>query len=128
MIVAEPTLRQQYQAARAQHDELESLLYQWKLWMQTGGKQDFKVKSRSVGQGYRHYDPDLGSEIADLSIARAVDKIIETLKPIEQLALHCEYLGAYWRSETPLHLVLVLARDQVRQACVSRGLLTPTIR
>lgn len=107
---------------REDYDRLNWHLENWKRWMETGGNTVFHVGGGVGLRGFTHYDTDGEYDKSDNHTAVMVDAVIRGLKKIEYEALACEYLGEIWRSTTPLHLVLVVARHGVRIGINRRGL------
>jgi hypothetical protein len=101
-------------------------LSNWKLHMQPHLMEERNLgapKRASGGIGISHTaDFEQLADNADRVVADWIDAIILDLPAIEQKALRCEYLYEKWESRTPIHLVLVLARESVRRGMDKRGI------
>jgi hypothetical protein len=104
-----------HQTVSPQYDRLEWHLHNWARWMRAGGLTRFRIVGGHGLRGFTHYSHDREAEDAqsDTDTAVRVDAVIRDLSPAEREALQADYLGAVWRCATPLHLVLVLARERV---------------
>lgn len=106
------------------YDRLECLLFHWAAWMRTGFYAKLRTPGRSACIGISHSaDFDQLADAADRSIARAVDAAIQDLKPLEQKALRCAYLGEQWASPLSEAAVLVVAREHLSIVANRRGLM-----
>lgn len=73
-----------------------------------------------VGGGYSQTFDDM-LEVADARCAEAVNGAIESLSPIEQMAVNHIHLRAVYRLREPVHLVYQRARFTLRVALPARG-------
>lgn len=123
LIAAESRPTKPYVHSVKRADEhLEDLLINWVRWMESGGMSQFRVRCRSVGQGFKHFDTESAYIELDARLARSVDAIVShDLKPLERDAINSEYLRAIWPHDISIHLVLVIARQAVREALARRN-------
>lgn len=104
-------------------DRLEAHLQNWKNWMRHGGLEELAMPSRVPVIGIRHNTSfDDMIEDMDRMTAKATDAAIADLKRLEREAIHHNYLGTEWRNDyANIHVVLVVAREAIRQSLVRRG-------
>lgn len=105
-------------------DRVEFHLDNWSRWMRTGGYTGLSAPHRaSGGIGISHTaDFDQLADIADMQSAKACDAVIRGLRPLEQKAIRCAYLGEEWTSVLQEGAVLVVAKEAVRLGLNRRGI------
>lgn len=105
------------------YDRVEWHLWNWARYMRTGGYAGLSISGRaSGGIGISHSaDFDQLADLADRSSARACDAVIRDLKPLEQKAIRCAYLGEDWTRPEHEGAVLVVAKESVRLGLNKRG-------
>lgn len=123
LIVAE-VIAVQMTPPDASDERLEFHLWNWQRWMRTGAFSDLGLPGRACGgMGISHSaDFDQLADQADRVAAKACDAVIRNLKPLEQKAIRCAYLGEEWTSVLPEGAVLVVAKEALRIGLNRRGI------
>jgi hypothetical protein len=108
----------------APEDRVEWHLYNWARFMRTGSYDILGMPGRACGgMGISHSaDFDQLADQADRAAARTCDAVIRDLKPLEQKAIRCAYLGEMWESPLQEGAVLVVAKEAMRIGLNRRGI------
>jgi hypothetical protein len=103
---------------------LDELLGLWERWMRSNQPlRDLWYPDGAcgcVGGGYSQTFEDM-LEAADARSAEAVNGAVESLSPIEQMAVNHVHLRAVYRLREPIHRVYSRARFTLRVALPARG-------
>jgi hypothetical protein len=110
-------------AIKPDYDRVEWHLYNWARYMRTGGYAGLSLPGRASGQiGISHAaDFDQLADNADRIAAKTCDSVIRDLKPLEQKAIRCGYLGEDWTHVLNEAAVLVVAKEGVRLGLERKG-------
>lgn len=105
-------------------ERVEFHLYNWARWMRSGSYAGLGMPGRAcAGMGISHSaDFDQLADIADRTAAKACDAVIRNLKPLEQKAIRCAYLGEEWTSVLQEGAVLVVAKEALKMGLDRRGI------